>query len=253
MASTFSLRSERTARRCAEAALFMRDHVLSRVSHDLRSPLNAIHSWAYVLERKIDAVDAAAQRALGGIRTGVEQQVQLLEKLVDTTRSETRRLQVERVPFELDALLDETVDEVRAALADARGVKLALSGAPTGASFDGDRERIAQALWLMLVFAVEAAASGETVTLEAGATPAAAQFGVRWRAAPQTLTDDALAHLLEPFARAQAGEPLEAGRSAWVLALCQRVAEAHGGRFEQQPFAAEEATTLVLSLPRAGA
>ena len=46
--------SERTAHLCAEAALFMRDHVLSLVSHDLRGPLNAIHSWAYVLERKLD-------------------------------------------------------------------------------------------------------------------------------------------------------------------------------------------------------
>jgi signal transduction histidine kinase len=53
--------SERTAHLCAEAALFMRDHVLSLVSHDLRGPLNAIHSWAYVLERKLDANDPAAQ------------------------------------------------------------------------------------------------------------------------------------------------------------------------------------------------
>src|ERR1044072_4853333 len=69
--------SERTARLRAEAALFMRDHVLSLVSHDLRGPLNAIHSWAYVLERKLDANDANAQRAVTGIRNGVDQQVKL--------------------------------------------------------------------------------------------------------------------------------------------------------------------------------
>ena len=78
MATTSPSRSERIAHLCSVVALFMRDHVLSRVSHDLRSPLNAIHSWAYVLERKIDSADPAAQRAIDGIRTGVEQQVQLL-------------------------------------------------------------------------------------------------------------------------------------------------------------------------------
>lgn len=161
MASTAPTLTERTARLCAEAALFMRDHVLSRVSHDLRSPLNAIHSWAYVLDRKIDSADASAQRALAGIRTGVEQQVHLLETLVDTTRAETRKLHIERAPFALDALVGETVDDARRALADARGVNLAVQGTPTGATLDAGRERIGQALWLMLAFATEASAAGQ--------------------------------------------------------------------------------------------
>ncbi|WP_322012559.1 HAMP domain-containing sensor histidine kinase [Paraburkholderia sp. J12] len=249
MASNSDSRSERTARLCAETALFMRDHVLARVSHDLRSPLNAIHSWAYVLERKIDAVDAAAQRALGGIRTGVDQQVQLLESLVDKTRAQTRKLAIDRAPFALDTLIDETVDDVRIALADARGVTLAVQGTPTGATLDGDRERIAQALWLMLTFAVETSAQGASVVLDVSAAANAAQFDVKWRATPAALTDDALAHLLEPFARVQASEPQETGRHAWVLALCQRVAEAHGGKFEQLPLLDGEAAALSLSIP----
>ncbi|HEY4804097.1 MAG TPA: histidine kinase dimerization/phospho-acceptor domain-containing protein, partial [Paraburkholderia sp.] len=224
MASTLQTRNERTARLCAETALFMRDHVLSRVSHDLRSPLNAIHSWAYVLERKIDNADATAQRALGGIRTGVEQQVRLLETLVDTTRAETRKLRVERAPFALAALIGEAVDDARAALGDARGVSFAVQDTTGAAMLDGDRERFAQALWLMLVFATETSAQGASVALAASATATAAQFEVKWRATPQTLTDEALPHALEPFARAQASEPQEAGRHAWVLALCQRVA-----------------------------
>lgn len=251
MASTSDSRSERTARLCAEAALFMRDHVLSRVSHDLRSPLNAIHSWAYVLERKIDAADPAAQRALGGIRTGVEQQVQLLESLVDRTRAQTRKLQIDRAPFALDAAIDEAADAARGALAEAREVALAVRGMPTDLTLDGDRERLVQALWLMLAFAVESSAQGASVTLEVSATASAVQLDVKWTAAPQALTDASLPHLLEPFAREQAREPLESGRTAWVLALCLRVAEAHGGRFEQRPLAEGEAAALGLNVPLA--
>ncbi|QBR00630.1 sensor histidine kinase [Paraburkholderia pallida] len=252
MASTSPTPSERTARLCAEAALFMRDHVLSRVSHDLRSPLNAIHSWAYVLERKIDSADAAAQRALAGIRTGVEQQVHLLETLVDTTRAETRKLQIERAPFALDALIDETVDEARRALADTRGVSVGVQGTPTGATLDAARERIGQALWLMLTFATEASAAGAAVSLDVSTTATAAQFDVNWQASREALTDAALPHLLESFARAQACEQQEAGRCAWVLALCQRVAEAHGGRFEARPLVEGEAASLTLSVPISG-
>jgi len=247
--ATSPSRSEHIAHLCAVAALFMRDHVLSRVSHDLRSPLNAIHSWAYVLERKIDAADAAAQRAIGGIRTGVEQQVELLEKIVDTTRNETRRLQIAAAPFPADAMINDALDDARIALADARGVALVGRGMPCGATIDGDDERCKQALWLMLVFAAEASARGATVTLDVGDDNGQLRLAAGFVATLSALTDDAEPHRLEAFARAQASGPQESGRAAWVLALCQRVAEAHGGRFEAAPLADGAPATLTLSLP----
>ncbi len=143
----------------------MRDHVLSLVSHDLRGPLNAIHSWAYVLERKLDANDPAAQRAIVGIRSGVDQQVKLLETIVDTTRAGTKTLALVREPFALQALFSDSADEVRAGLARSRGVSVAFESGLSTEQFNGDRERLAAALWLMLTFAVEASANGAKVTL----------------------------------------------------------------------------------------
>jgi hypothetical protein len=68
------------------------------------------------------------------------------------------------------------------------------------------------------------------------------------------LEDPALPHVLEAFARKQAREPREAKRIAWVLALCKRVAEAHGGSFEQGEANGVDATgsnaaTLALRIP----
>lgn len=118
--------SERAAHLRAETALFMRDHVLSLVSHDLRGPLNAIHSWAYVLERKLDANDPNSQRAVTGIRSGVDQQVKLLETIIDATRAGTKSLALANATFPLHPLLDETVAEVRSGLARVRGVEVAV-------------------------------------------------------------------------------------------------------------------------------
>jgi hypothetical protein len=56
-------------------------------------------------------------------------------------------------------------------------------------------------------------------------------------------------HLLEPFARTQARAPREAGRIAWVLALCRRVAETHGGTFEQGETQDAQPTALALHIP----
>lgn len=241
--------SERTAHLRAETALFMRDHVLSLVSHDLRGPLNAIHSWAYVLERKLDANDPNSQRAVTGIRNGVEQQVKLLETIVDTTRAETRSLALAVAPFPLHPLLDETVDEVRSGLARARGVEVAVESHLATEQLNGDRERLAAALWLMLTFAVEASKEGDVVTLAARADATSWYATVTFNQSAAALDDPAVPHVLEAFARKQAHEPREAKRIAWVFALCKRVAEAHGGSFEQSDAAESEAVTLALHVP----
>ncbi|CAB3716092.1 sensor histidine kinase [Paraburkholderia rhynchosiae] len=240
--------SERTAHLRAETALFMRDHVLSLVSHDLRGPLNAIHSWAYVLERKLDPNDPNSQRAVTGIRNGVDQQVKLLETIVDTTRAETRALALAYEPFPLHPLLDESAEEVRMGLARTRGVEIVMNSQLATEQLNGDRERLAAALWVMLTFAVEASAQGATTTLASRAD------ATHWHAAvtyetSTALDDPALPHVLETFARKQAREPREANRIAWVLALCKRVAEAHGGSFEQQDASGSAQATLALRIP----
>ncbi len=227
----------------------MRDHVLSLVSHDLRSPLNAIHSWAYVLERKLDAADAAAQRALAGIRSGVEQQVKLLEEAVDKTRAETKSLPLAREPFTIRAAVDRAVDDARRALIDTRGTTVNIDSSLDAQRCDGDSERLAQAVWTLLVFAAEASAPSATVTLKTALDAGLWRTEVAFTPDFAALANAALPHALEPFARTQAMLPREAGRIAWVLAIVQRVAASHGGTFEQGPMLDGEPTSLVLRIP----
>ena len=235
---------ERTAHLRAEAALFMRDHVLGVVSHDLRGPLNAIHSWGYVLERKVDTADAAAQRALAGIRSGVEQQVKLIEQFIDTTRAETKTLALGRSPLALRHLIEQSALEARASLASARQVTLHVESALVEEQISADGERLAQALWLMLAFATEASAAGSTVVLNGLVEGGAFSAAVTFTASQKALLDPEVPHVLEAFARNQATLPREAARIAWVLALSKRVAEAHGGTFEHDDFADDASVAL---------
>lgn len=240
---------ERTAHLRAEAALFMRDHVLGVVSHDLRGPLNAIHSWGYVLERKVDTADAAAQRALGGIRSGVEQQVKLIEQFIDTTRAETKTLALERAPLALRHVMDASVRQARASLADTRHVTLHVESELVEEQISADSERLTQALWLMLAFATEASAAGSAVVLDGLVEGGVFSAVVTFTASQKPLLDPELPHVLEAFARSQATLPREAARIAWVLALCKRVAEAHGGTFEHDDLADGAAVALRFRVP----
>jgi signal transduction histidine kinase len=225
-------KAERFAHLRAEASLFMRDHVLSVVSHDLRGPLNAIHSWGYVLERKVDAKDPAAQRALAGIRSGVEQQVKLIEQSVDTTRAETKALALSLAPVAVRSVLDKSVSLAKGSLALPRGVAITVESPLAEEQVEGDAERLTQMLWLMLTFAVEASARDTTVQVASVIEGNMWRTDVRFTASAKALTDASAPHALEAFARRQALEPREGGRIAWAFALCKRVTEAHGGAFE---------------------
>lgn len=229
----------------------MRDHVLSLVSHDLRSPLNAIHSWAYVLERKLDATDASAQRALAGIRSGVEQQVKLLEDAVDKTRAETKSLPLARESFPISAAVERALADAKLAIVEARGTSIEIQSSVDAQWCDGDRERLAQAIWTMLVFAAEASAPGARLSLASSLDNAFWRVEVGYVASFAALSDAELPHAMEPFARSQAMQPREAGRIAWALALPQRVAVAHGGTFEQSATVDGEPCSLVLRVPLA--
>jgi signal transduction histidine kinase len=240
---------ERAAHFAAQAALFLRDQALSTASHDLRSPLNAMHSWAYVLERQLATADPNLQRALAGIRAGIDQQVKLIDEALDAPRAATRTLAVSPQPFALRPLLDEVIALVRFSLADARHVTLDPT-LPDGApSCVADRERVAQALWTMLIAAVEASAAGGRVTFSCAREGARLVARAACDVSAAALADDALPHALETFARRDMLRERDAKRCAWTLALVQRVALAHGGTLAHDPFVDGAAATITLTLP----
>jgi len=241
---------ERAAHYAAQAALFLRDQALSTASHDLRSPLNAMHSWAYVLERQLANADPNLQRALAGIRTGIDQQVTLIDDVLDAPRAETRTLAIAPRPFALRALLDDTLALVRFALADARQVALDATLPDDEPLLSADRERIAQALWTMLTAAIETSAAGSRVTF--ACTRDGAQFVActTCTVSADALADPAQPHAFESFARREMLRERDAKRIAWALALCQRVALAHGGTFAHTAFADGATATMTLAIPR---
>ena len=240
---------ERAARARAEAALFARDRILSIASHDLRGPLNAIQSWVHVIERKLDsagAADPALQRAIGGIRTGVDQQVGLIERIIDATRASTKSLAVAHDSFPLKALVDDVLTNLRVTFADPRGVALeAQVELPAAQRMNGDRERVWQALWVLGAYAIDGSARGACVMLRTWIEAGEWRTGVGWMLDAAALTDDTRPHAFEHFCRidATASAPHDLG---WYLP--RRVAEAHGGKCEREAGTAGR-SALTMSWP----
>ena len=209
---------ERAARVRAEAQVFGRDQVLSVASHDLRGPLNAIHTWAHVLERKLGETDASVGRALAGIRAGVEQQVDLIEKIIDAPRMATRHLAIHRGDVALQPLCEDVIANARITLGPGP-IELEWTGPAAHAS--ADHERLWQAWWCMIAFArqLEGEAAETAVSLAGIGTSGEA---LRLRVSIEQGNCVTMLTAAAP--------PLDRGAIEQGLALPRRVADAHGGQ-----------------------
>lgn len=244
------LAEARAARAQAEAAVFARDRMLMIASHDLRGPLNAIHSWGHVLERKLALEDSALQRALAGIRTGVEQQVKLIEKVLDAPRAATRVPVLTQGPVVLQALLDDVLANLEATFAGRRGTPLEANLRLPPQALKADAERLWQALWTALAYAVDASAPGAVVVLDSAPTDGAWRATIAYRLAPASLLDCKVAHAFESYIRVEATHARRPNEVPLALSLPKQIIEAHGGEFSAQPAAGDDDVSfLKLSLP----
>lgn len=98
------------AKRAAESANAAKTRYLVAVSHEIRSPLNAIYGYAQLLERN----DPVSPLEAGGvIRQSVDHLTDLVEGLLDISRIESGVLKLRRDVVRLPALFDHVADMFR--------------------------------------------------------------------------------------------------------------------------------------------
>ncbi|MBD2740416.1 PAS domain S-box protein [Coleofasciculus sp. FACHB-1120] len=116
------LAREQEARTQAESANRMKDEFLATLSHELRSPLNAMLGWTSLLRtRKFDAATTA--RAIETIERNAKAQARLIEDLLDVSRIIRGQLRLTVCPLELIPVIESAINTVRPA-ADAKKVVL---------------------------------------------------------------------------------------------------------------------------------
>src|SRR5260221_6341526 len=147
------LAREHQARQEAETANRVKDEFLATISHELRSPLNAIVGWTEILIRgKLDEESAA--RALKTIARNAKAQTRLISDLLDVSRIISGQLRFESGVVELAPVIEAAVDSVRPT-AEAKGIELRLTLRPVKATAGGDPARLGQILASVLTNALQ--------------------------------------------------------------------------------------------------
>jgi len=145
----------------AEAANLAKTRYLANVSHEIRSPLNAIYGYAQLVEQEADVRPQDAARI---IRRCAEHMISLVESLLDISQLENGMLRVRSEIVCLSDFIEQVVLMMRPA-AQARGLEFVLELPPRMPEYvRTDQSRLRQALINLIGNAIKFTDAGK-VTL----------------------------------------------------------------------------------------
>jgi PAS domain S-box-containing protein len=213
-------------RRMQEAAR-LQSEFLANMSHELRTPLNAIIGFAELLHRgDVGPINDQQREFLGDVLASSRHLLQMICDVLDFSTAESGTLQVVPEPVELARMLGEVRDLVPV-LASGRNV--AVDVAPTGnlGRVTVDPQKLRQILYHYVSNALKFTPEGGRVTIRAALAGAA--FRIEVEDTGIGIANEDQRHLFVAFRPLDASATKRYQGTGLGLALCKRLAEAHGG------------------------
>jgi signal transduction histidine kinase len=237
------------ARSKAEEASAAKSRFLAHMSHDIRNPLNGILGTAQLLETT--NLDEEQMEYVRTLQASGRSLLEVVNGILDLSRIESGRLELEETPLDLVPFLEETV-RIFSAEAKRKGLALRLEvrpGVPERIRVDGGRLR--QILTNLIANAIKFTDRGSVVVgLErwdgsgGGAEP---QIHFWVRDTGLGIPADKLDSVFESYRQAHGGEKARRG-SGLGLAICKALVEHMGGRIWVESHEGE-GTTFHFLLP----
>lgn len=269
-----------------EQANRIKDEFLAVLSHELRSPLNAILGWAKILRtRTLDATSLS--RALETIERNAKLQTQLIEDLLDVSRIISGKLTLRSYPTNLIPAIEAAIDTMRLA-AQAKSINLQFTILNSGLATEdkitspqgefslppqstiqkpkffvlGDPNRLQQIVWNLLSNAIKFTPQGGLVEVDLewvehragdqesmGENVFASYAKITVRDTGIGISPDFLPYVFESFRQADGSTTRKHSGLGLGLAIVRHLVELHGGTVSVQSSGERQGATFTVQLP----
>jgi two-component system sensor histidine kinase GlrK len=221
---------------------------VSHITHELRSPLTAIHAGTQLLLEEIPGpVNEPQRETLELMVESSRQLIDMISSLLDLSKIDAGMMEYRIVSSDMKRVLDTAVNKIRL-LADRERIRIVIE-APRGPLFAPvDESRMQQVLDNLLSNALKFSREGGSIYLRLEPDQKEKVLRISVTDTGRGIAPESIQHVFERFyqgaVRARGGSP----GTGIGLALVKRVVEAHGGRIWAESELGK-GTTMTFVLP----
>ena len=236
---------EKKARDEAEEANRAKDFFLAFVSHELRSPLNAILGWSKILlSRPLD--EETRRSALETIEKSARSQTKLINDLVDSARVASGKISLEFRPTNLYEVIKVSYISQKPA-ADARNLALEFTADREDIAIFGDANRLQQVFVNLISNAIKFTSEGGRISVSIHTTDDFAEVCVSDTG--RGISAEALPNIFRQFSQVEPTQDINKGGLGLGLSIVKILIGKHGGTVLAESEGIGKGSTFVVRLP----
>jgi len=241
-----ALRRERAARAEAESANRTKDDFLATVSHESRTPLNAIIGWSHMLRSgKLDL--DTIQRAVETIDRNAKAQAQLISDLLDVASITAGKLRLDIAPVDIVSVVRAAVESMQPA-AKAKEIQLVANLDSRAGEIAGDASRLQQVVWNLLSNAIKF--TPEHGAVEISLCRLGERIEIKIVDNGQGISPEFLPLLFERFRQEDNSHSRPYGGLGLGLAIVLHLVELHGGTITAESPGIDQGATFIVTVPK---
>jgi signal transduction histidine kinase/ActR/RegA family two-component response regulator len=226
-----------------------KDEFLATLSHELRSPLNAIVGWAHLL-RAGGADEETVRKGAETIHRNAQAQARLISDILDVSRIVAGKMRLDVRPVELQDVVEAALETARPA-AEAKGIRLEVERglAPGSDRLSADPDRLQQVLWNLLSNAIKFSpmrVGRVVIRLES----VEGRVLIMVEDNGPGIDPSFLPHIFERFRQAESSSNRRHRGLGLGLAIVRSLVELHGGTVQAANREGSSGSVFTIELPR---
>ena len=236
---------EQKSRLAAEQASGAKDEFIAIVSHELKTPLNAIAGWSRIL-RTHDISETTRETALVKIDKNLRAQAELVEQLLTYSDIVSESIDLNNAKVNFSELAEESITEVTH-LANEKGIELITNNDLNGEVIAGDTDRLKMVFDCILNNAVKFTQQGGKI--EAGLCKEGDMIRFTVKDNGRGIPIEFMPFIFDQYKQADTPNTRDYGGLGLGLTITKHIVKLHGGTIDAESEGRGKGSKFILEFP----